>query len=74
MDIFSYFRRKGIDTLDATFYRKIEEWKSWYNGNVRNFLLSGIHRTGKLYKTKKKTMGMAKKVCEDIADLLLMSG
>ena len=37
MDIFSYFRKKGIDTLDATFYRKIEEWKSWYNGNIRNF-------------------------------------
>lgn len=37
MDIFSYFRKKGIDTLDVSFYRKIEEWKSWYNANARNF-------------------------------------
>lgn len=72
MDIFSYFRRKGIDTLDATFYRKIEEWKSWYNGNVRNFSFYRVYTgQGSYTKRKRKTMGMAKKVCEDIADLLL---
>lgn len=72
MDIFSYFRRKGIDTLDVTFYRKIEEWKSWYNGNVRNFSFYRVYTgQGSYTKRKRKTMGMAKKVCEDIADLLL---
>lgn len=72
MDIFSYFRRKRIDTLDATFYRKIEEWKSWYNGNVRNFSFYRVYTgQGSYTKRKRKTMGMAKKVCEDIADLLL---
>ena len=33
MNIFNYFRKKGIDTVDASFYRKIDEWTSWYNSN-----------------------------------------
>ena len=28
MTIFEYFRKKGIATADASFYRKIAEWKS----------------------------------------------
>ena len=34
MNIFNYFKKKGIDTLDPAFYRKIKEWESWYKGNV----------------------------------------
>jgi hypothetical protein len=37
MNIFNYFRKHGIDTVDASFYRKIDEWISWYNSNVRQF-------------------------------------
>lgn len=37
MNIFNYFKKKGIDTVDPSFYRKIAEWISWYEGNVRNF-------------------------------------
>ena len=39
MNIFNYFRKKGIDTVDASFYRKIDEWISWYNsmsGSLRS--------------------------------------
>lgn len=72
MDIFSYFRRKGIDTVDAAFYRKIEEWKSWYGGNVRNFSYYRVYSGKGTYKRcKRKSLGMAKKLSEDIADLLL---
>lgn len=72
MNIFSYFRKKGIDTLDPTFYRKIEEWKSWYHGNVRGFSFYRIYTgQGTCAKRKRNSLGMAKKVCEDIADLLL---
>lgn len=60
MDIFSYFRRKGIDTLDATFYRKIEEWKSWYNGNVRNFLFIGYTPDREVIQNEKKNNGYGK--------------
>ena len=37
MNIFNYFKKAGIDTVDVSFYRKIAEWTSWYNSNVRNF-------------------------------------
>ena len=40
MNIFNYFKKAGIDTVDASFYRKIAEWVSWYEGNVRNFSFS----------------------------------
>lgn len=72
MNIFSYFRKKGIDTLDPTFYKKIEEWKSWYQGNVRSFSFYRVHTgQGTYTRRKRKSLGMAKKVSEDIADLLL---
>lgn len=72
MNIFSYFQKKGIDTVDASFYRKIEEWKSWYNANVRNFSFYRVYSGQGTYKRcKRKSLGMAKKLSEDIADLLL---
>lgn len=72
MNIFSYFRKKGIDTVDASFYRKIKEWESWYKGNVRNFSFYKVYSgQGSWTRRKRKSLGMAKKVSEDIADLLL---
>ena len=72
MNIFNYFKQKGIDTVDASFYRKIDEWNSWYVSNVRNFSFYKVHMGRGGYKRcKRKSMGMAKKLSEDIADLLL---
>lgn len=63
--------KAGYDTLNSGFYTLIDTWKSWYMGSVRKF-----HRykmwNGKEHVTCKKLgLGMAKKVSEDIADLLL---
>ena len=72
MDIFSYFRNKGIDTLNPTFYRQIEVWRSWYNSNVRKFHRYKVYRgNGSSVNCSRYSLGMAKKVCEDMADLLL---
>lgn len=72
MDIFAYFKNKGIDTLDATYYRRIEIWRSWYNSNVRKFHKYRVYRgNGSYVNCERYSLGMAKKVCEDIADLLL---
>lgn len=72
MDIFAYFRNKGIDTLDPTFYRQISVWRSWYNSNVRRFHKYRIYRgNGTSVSCSRYALGMAKKVCEDMADLLL---
>ncbi len=72
MDIFAYFRNKEIDTLDKTFYRQIEVWRSWYNSNVRRFHRYKVYRgNGTSVNCTRYALGMAKKVCEDMADLLL---
>lgn len=72
MNIFEYFRKKGIDTVDSSFYRKIEEWSSWYRGNVKRFSWYKVYSgQGEYTKRQRKSMGMAKKLSEDIADLLL---
>ena len=72
MDIFSYFRDKGIDTLDPAFYRQIRVWRSWYNSKVRKFHRYKVYRgNGTSVNCDRYTLGMAKKVCEDMADLLL---
>lgn len=72
MNIFKYFKDKGIDTPDISFYRKIEEWASWYRGNVRNFSFYKVYTgQGSYTRRKRKSLGMAKRVSEDIADLLL---
>ena len=72
MNIFNYFKRIGIDTVDASFYRKIAEWISWYEGNVRRFSFYRVYTGRGTYKRcQRKSMGMAKKLSEDIADLLL---
>ena len=72
MNIFSYFKQIGVDTVDASFYRKIDEWISWYNSNVRKFSFYKVYTgRGTYKKCQRKSMGMAKKLSEDIADLLL---
>lgn len=72
MNIFNYFKKAGIDTVDASFYRKIAEWVSWYEGNVTNFSFYKVYGGRGTYKRcRRKSMGMAKKLSEDIADLLL---
>lgn len=72
MDIFSYFRNKGIDTLNPTFYRQIEVWRSWYNSNVKKFHKYKVYRgNGTSVNCTRYSLEMAKKVCEDMADLLL---
>lgn len=57
-----------IPSLDDA---KVDVWASWFKGDVKN-----IHNyTGfdgrDTFRLKLKTMGMAKRICEDWADLLL---
>ena len=72
MNIFSYFRKKGIETLGSTFYAQIASWDSWYKSNVKNFHFYRIYGgQGNYTKCHRHSLGMAKKVSEDMADLLL---
>lgn len=72
MNIIRFLNRKGIDTIDTSFYRKIDEWNSWYVSNVRNFSYYRVYSgQGTYTRHKRKSLGMAKTVSEDIASLLL---
>ena len=72
MNIFTYLKKKGIDTVDSSFCSQIKLWDSWYRGNVAKFHHYRIYNgSGKHTNCRRKSLGMAKKVCEDVADLLL---
>lgn len=72
MQIFDFFKKKGIDTLDTAFYFEIGVWESWYQGNVRSFHSYRVYQGQGNYTTcRRKGLQMAKKLCEDMADLLL---
>ena len=48
----------------------IEQWKSWYKGNVKDFHNYFIYNGKKKVNQKKFTMNMAKEISEEWADIL----
>lgn len=71
MNVFEFFRKNEIDTVHSSFFREIEKWRSWYKGDVKTFHHYKVHNGNGYIKCKRRSLQMAKKVCEDIADLLL---
>lgn len=48
----------------------IEQWKSWYEGNVKSFHNYFIYNGNRKVKQKRYTMNMAKEISEDWSDIL----
>ena len=48
----------------------IEQWYSWYRGNVRRFHQYYIHNGNKKIRQERYTMNMAKEISEDWSDIL----
>lgn len=71
INIFKYFKKKGIDTISSSFYSQIKVWESWYKSNVSSFHYYRIYNGKNRVRCRRLSLGMAKKVSEDIADLLL---
>lgn len=72
MDVIKELKRRGIETINPRFYGLIAKWASWYKGDVANFHRYRIYRGAARYvNCRRKSLGMAKKICEDIADLLM---
>jgi A118 family predicted phage portal protein len=61
----------GYSTVPASFYGEIDTWKSWYDGNVRSFHRYQVYNGLNRVDCRRYSMGMAKKVAEDWANLLL---
>lgn len=48
----------------------IDQWKSWYEGNVKSFHNYYVYNGNKKVKQKRFTMNMAKEISEDWSDIL----
>lgn len=71
MNILEKLKEKGFDTIPQEFYTQIDLWKSWYDGNVRDFHNYRVFNGQKTVQCCRYTLGMGKKVAEDWANLLL---
>lgn len=71
MDVRKYLNNAGYDTVDASFYSLIRVWKSWYVGDVNKFHRYKMYNGKEHVPCRRLSLGMAKKMSEDIADLLL---
>ena len=61
----------GYTTIPESFYSKVAEWKSWYQGNVKGFHNYRVRNGESMVNCKRYSLGMGKKLCEDWANLLM---
>lgn len=71
MSIIRILQDKGFNTIPEDFYTKIGVWKSWYDGNVKDFHNFQVFNGQNRVKCRRYTLGMGKKVAEDWANLLM---
>lgn len=69
MNIFQILQSKGFDTVPEEFYDHIEKWKEWYKGNVTHFHDYTVYTGQRKVNCHRFSLGMAKKVSEDWANL-----
>lgn len=61
----------GYTTIPDSFYEKVTEWKSWYQGDVKGFHNYIVQNGERQVKCRRYSLGMGKKLCEDWANLLM---
>ena len=71
LNIQKKLRELGYNSVPQTFYNLVDVWKSWYDGNVSNFHKYTVYNGIEYLDCQRYTVGMAKKVSEDWANLLL---
>jgi len=70
--ITQYLKKLGYDVPNSEMISgKLNEWHSWYEGKVTSFHNYTQYNGKKLIGRTRKSLCMAKKVCEDWANLLL---
>lgn len=67
-----FFKEKGYTISDQVMknFSRINMWKSWYRGYDPSFHHYKVYNGSKYVYLNKKTMQMAKRVCEDWANML----
>ncbi len=71
MTIQQYLKKIGFDTVDMSFYSQIEQWQQWYQGKVKKFHNYEAYNGKQKVMCERLSLQMAKKVCEDWANLLM---
>ena len=66
-----YLKKQGYHVISSEFYGFIEGWLDWYKGKVESFHMYKQYNGKKLIGRERASLGMAKKICEDWANLLL---
>lgn len=61
----------GYTTIPDSFYSKVREWKSWYQGDVKGFHNYTVQNGERQVECRRYSLGMGKKLCEDWANLLM---
>lgn len=71
MTITDKLKELGYATISEGFYAKIQEWKSWHEGDVKGFHRYRVRNGAGMVRCKRYTLNMGKKVPEDWANLLM---
>lgn len=71
MEILNKLHELGYNTLSSECYSKIYEWQEWYKGDVGKFHHYSVKNGDSKVRCRRYTVGMAKKVAEDWANLLM---
>jgi len=66
-----YLKNKGYNTVAESFYSYIQDWNDWYKGYFSDFHSYKQYNGTTFVNRKMYALGMAKKVCEDHANLLM---
>ena len=71
MNIRRALKELGFDTVGIDFYKLIGVWVDWYKGNVEDFHSYTVWNGIEELECHRYSVSMAKKVCEDWANLLM---
>ena len=71
MNIRRALKELGFDTINSKFYDLIDVWKSWYDGDVKDFHSYTVWNGIEELECHRYSVNMGKKVCEDWANLLM---
>lgn len=71
MNVVDQLKAMGYTTINESWYNRVDEWRQWYKGNVPEFHGYRVWNGQSKVKCTRYSLGMAKKVCEDWANLLM---
>ncbi|MBQ9938423.1 MAG: phage portal protein [Oscillospiraceae bacterium] len=70
-EIVKYLRGRGYSLPSEEYYSRLNTWQSWYRGKVASFHRYRQYNGRERISRERRSLGMAKCICEDWANLLL---